>query len=734
MSAQIRLILTLHLHQPVGNFDGVCESAYRDSYVPFLDVLQQFPELVINLHVSGSLLDWLAEHHPEYLERLREFVGRGQIELLGGPYYEPILACLPRRDRIGQIRAYRQTLEERFGSVIRGAWIPERVWEQSFAADLAEAGIEYTLLDDAHFLAAGLTESQLAGYYLTEDGGQTLKVFAGSERLRYQIPYAGPHEVIQTCRQVAERQPNAILVFGDDGEKFGVWPESKQHVFEQGWLRRFFQALRENSAWLQVTTMGEAVDHVSPQGLVYLPDGSYREMTEWALPTDRLQAYREATRQFEGLSDWQRVRPFLRAGFWRNFLVKYPEAREMYTRMLQVSDRLHALSQGKLTAKQRPLVDKARTELYRAQCNCPYWHGAFGGLYLPHLRNAIYEHLIRADGYLDTLEGKGLGWVSIDAADYNLDARKEVRLAGDRLIAFLAPTRGGHLYELDSRGVRRNLLATLNRRPEPYHAQLQTQTADERQPRTAHSPATSAATAAAPTPRITYDQWPRKSLVDHFLQPGLAREAFANGVGRVGDFEEGIYQSVLRRATDRVEVRLSRDGNLGPYRVRLTKTVAMVAENSSVLSIVYELEQLPSSLPIHFAVEFNFASLPGGASDRFYYGETGRPLGTLDAGLNLPECRRLGLVDEWLGLDVSLEASRPTSFWTMPIETVSQSEKGIEAVHQSCAVVPHWEFHAPQDGRWSVEFTLTIDTAAAHARQLAESGASLVEKHRARSS
>ena len=30
-------------------------------------------------------------------------------------------------------------------------WIPERVWEQSFTRDLADAGIEYTILDDFHF-------------------------------------------------------------------------------------------------------------------------------------------------------------------------------------------------------------------------------------------------------------------------------------------------------------------------------------------------------------------------------------------------------------------------------------------------------------------------------------------------------------------------------------------------------------------------------------------------------
>ena len=45
------------------------------------------------------------------------------------------------------------------------------------------------------------------------------------------------------------------------------------------------------------------------------------------------------------------------------------------------------------------------------------------------------------------------------------------------------------------------------------------------------------------------------------------------------------------------------------------------------------------------------------------------------------EADRIGLVDEWLGLDVSLAASKVGGFWAFPIQTVSQSEGGFELVH-----------------------------------------------------
>ncbi len=81
-----------------------------------------------------------------------------------------------------------------------------------------------------------------------------------------------------------------MVVFGDDGEKFGTWPETKKHVYENGWLARFFDALVANESWLKVTTLGEAVDNVPPVGKIYLPDSSYREMTEWALPCEQTRA------------------------------------------------------------------------------------------------------------------------------------------------------------------------------------------------------------------------------------------------------------------------------------------------------------------------------------------------------------------------------------------------------------------------------------------------------------
>ncbi|HMB07804.1 MAG TPA: alpha-amylase, partial [Isosphaeraceae bacterium] len=276
----VRLILALHNHQPVGNFEGVFEAAYRDSYLPFLEVMEDYPEIPFVLHTSGPLMEWLVERRPDYVARVGAMVAKGRVEIFGGGFYEPILTMIPHRDRVGQIRAYAAYLNEIFRTTVRGMWMPERVWEQPLVSALAEAGVEYTVLDDFHFQRAGLGESDLCGYYLSEDEGRLVKIFPGSERLRYTIPFREPHATYEYLRRLAEQHPGATVVFADDGEKFGTWPDTYDHVYKQGWLRRFCDMIVGNRDWLQTTTFARTVDATLPLGKIYLPDCSYREMTE----------------------------------------------------------------------------------------------------------------------------------------------------------------------------------------------------------------------------------------------------------------------------------------------------------------------------------------------------------------------------------------------------------------------------------------------------------------------
>ncbi len=715
MPQPIRFALVLHNHQPVGNFDHVYEQAYQDSYQPFLDLFARYDSLKLALHTSGPLMEWLDANHPDYVDRLAELAGEGRIEIIGGAFYEPILAMISSRDRLGQIRSYTRWLEQRLGAAVRGMWMPERVWEQSFTRDLADAGVRYTVLDDFHFKNAGLTEAELHGSYLTEDDGRVISLFPGSEPLRYWIPFDEPQRTIDYLARIAEEHPDPVVVFGDDGEKFGTWPDTKKHVYGDRWLERFFDALAENQEWLHVTTLAEAHESVRPVGKIYLPESSYREMTEWALPTDQQIEYDRIAHEMEGDPRWESLKRFIRGGYWRNFKVKYPEANEMYARMMSVSRRLNRAFQDGLHGD---LVEEARRALYRGQCNCAYWHGAFGGIYLPHLRNAVYRELIAADNLLDRAIRRPEIWIDDSNADFNFDTHAEARLENDKLIAWIAPASGGHLYELDLRAIRHNLLATLTRRPEAYHRKVQAGPSDQNgEVASIHERVVFKQEGL--DQRLQYDDYPRKSLVDLFYHADAALEAVAAGEApQLGDFVAGAYEAKVQRAPSqgRTRIHLAREGSVGGRAIRINKAITLNAGRSA-LEIAYQLDGLPDDEPLHFAVEFNFAGMPSGADDRYFFGAEGDRLGQLGSRLDLADLGALGLVDEWIGLEVQLRVNRDdTRFWTFPVETVSQSEGGFELVHQSVVVQPHWLVHPDPDGKWTARIHLALDTPRAPSR------------------
>jgi alpha-amylase len=121
MTARISLALILHNHQPVGNFGWVIGEVYERAYEPMVGALERHPGVRLALHYTAPLLEWLDANKPEFLDRLRALVARGQVEIVGGAHFEPILAALPDRDRVGQLARMRSDLERRFGTVPRGA-------------------------------------------------------------------------------------------------------------------------------------------------------------------------------------------------------------------------------------------------------------------------------------------------------------------------------------------------------------------------------------------------------------------------------------------------------------------------------------------------------------------------------------------------------------------------------------------------------------------------------------
>ncbi len=699
--SKVSLALVIHSHQPVGNFDHVIEDAYHKSYAPFVRTLHAHPRIRLSLHFSGILLEWLEQRHPEYFQQLRELVGRGQVEMVGGGYYEPILPIIPDADKLAQVRKLADYIQHHFGRAPRGAWIAERVWEPTLPRPLAQAGVEYVVLDDTHFLAAGLQPWQLHGSFITEEDGHPLRLVPSSKALRYTIPFQEPGETLKILRQETNSH-DSFFAMGDDCEKFGVWPGTYDHVYKNGWLERFFRALEGSQDWLQTVTVGDYLSAHPAVGRIYLPTASYAEMMEWSLPPQASVEFKACLEESEHMPNGARFQSFLRGGLWRNFMTKYAESNNIQKQMLRVSHRLHRIK-DKVEAgtEKAKLLAEAHTHLLSAQCNDPFWHGVFGGLYAPHLRSALLRNLIQAEFQLDQVEGRGADSpAEIATTDFDQDGKDEILIRQNISGMNIHPGDGATVSSLRFQPCVVELVNSLMRRPEAYHDLVRKQASSQNAPREG--------------PASIHDQvLSKESHLDELLRyDRYARHAFRSYVFPSSktwkDFEflrlqendalarGGWIANPLKSAGAAFEFRKTADVGINGciMRVDAVKTLA-----SRVAGATWQIECRTSlntdrSCPAGtaYGLEVVLNLLAPDAHDRYFLANNvHRPLnfrGEITTN-------KLTVVDEWQRVKITLEGSPQAAWWIVPIETISQSELGFERVYQGSAILAVWKIDPP---------------------------------------
>jgi len=626
----LRFCFGLHLHQPVGNFGYVFADHVRDVYLPFLDAIEERAFFPVALHVSGPLIDWLESNDRRYLDRIARLAADGRVELLLAGYYEPVLASLPKPDRQEQIGWMQEALHRHFGVRAEGLWLTERVWEPDLAADLADAGVRFALVDDHHFLVSGFEREALHGHFVTEHGGKRVSLFPIDERLRYLIPFQPPEDTVRYLDTLRERGER-LAVLADDGEKFGGWPGTREWVFDKGWLRQFMQAMEGAIAQghVQLSTFGSALADTPSRGLAYLSTASYREMEAWSLPPTG--ALRLAALEKSLGSDRVAGREgaLLRGSHWRAFQVKYAESNRMHKKMLALSALCRA----------RGNPAGPRRAIGRAQCNDAYWHGVFGGLYLPFLRAAIWNELAEAEGALRAGESIGC-----EVEDIDYDGNDEVWVHSDACSAIIAPRRGGAIEELTRFKTGINLANALTRRREAYHLEAAGHDGTQDVPNATASGEPRPASEAAPSihdiehrlrlaelPPVDLDD--RAIFIERVLAADVTREAF------VACAYEPIA-SFAKIALD-VEVRADHDAATTTLRApdgTLTKTLTVFRDGK-----------------VHASFEWG---------------------------------RDLGPHGSWFTTELSLDRDHPITpsagaeVWRYDIETVAKSERGLDRTKQ----------------------------------------------------
>jgi alpha-amylase len=353
-------------------------------------------------------------------------------------------------------------------------------------------------------------------------------------------------------------------------------------------------------------------------------------------------------------------------------------------------------------------------DLWRGQCNCPYWHGVFGGIYLMGIRLTNYHCLVRAEATADAaLRGDG-PWLAWENTDFDVDGRDELLVDGSSANLYFAPADGGTLFEWDVRKPALNLTAVLARRPEAYHqtlleaAQAPPQEG-EGEVKTIHEGVRMKEPGLHE--RLHYDRHRRSSLRDYFLPPETVLDDLVrSSYQELGDFADGPYAAQAREKGEGVVVILERAGQVGGIPCRLEKEIVLAAGGSEV-SVTWRLANSgDSSIDCLFASQWNLA---------FAAADTLQPKADpplADVPIEAP-ARALGephiaegvsafiLEGYYPPLRLRAELAQPGTVWSYPIEAVSNSEGGFERTYQGVCLMLLWPLHlAPGE---STSFGLT---------------------------
>ena len=657
MSNRLALLLGVHAHQPVGNFPAVVDDAHLRCYRPFLHTLYRYPDFHFAAHFSGWLLTELGQRFPADMALLRKMVARGQVELFGAGDCEPVLAAIPARDRRGQLKALADRLASQFGARPAGAWLTERVWEATVVPALRETGHRYVTVDDYHFLCTGMPASALDGFYTTEEDGGTLDLFPISEQLRYRLPFSPAQEAVAYLEAQAAEGRQAAVYF-DDIEKFGIWPETYAWVYEQRWLEQFIEGVLA-SPTLEATTYAAFHARHHSRGIVYLPTASYSEMNEWTLPAAAAGHYAGLLERVKAGERWEQERAFVRGGIWRNFFTRYPESNWMHKRMLGLSARLDAAPAVAVEAT------GLREQLYRAQANDAYWHGLFGGLYLPHLRRAIWRNLIALEAGLDALAPRA----ALAAQDLDSDGALEHVVHNPDVQLVLRDDGLGAAHEFISYPLQHNFGDTLRRHAEHYHRVSTVRPADSAEPASGIASAHDrvAFKTEVTAADLAVDSTGRALFIDSLLAADGRRTSLCAWQIVAADGESVVFAHAL-------------GGTAGGLR----KTWQLGAHG---FAVSYTGE-IPAGMALE--TELNLA-LPScdGYGGRYVESDGSFP-GGFGAALEYDGLIQFALEDAELRGRLAVTCTAPVFATMAPHYTVSQSEAGFEKIMQAACIRLRW--------------------------------------------
>ncbi|MBI4499374.1 MAG: hypothetical protein HY689_15920 [Chloroflexi bacterium] len=448
------------------NREGI--STVVERFAAVLDLHRRY-RIPLHLHLSGTLLEAIAWHRPDFFAVVRGAWEAGLLEIVGSCYSQNIMPLFSPEHNLRQLNEELDAIARFLGVParrVRIAWVPERVWNTEALAPvlrhraLRNGGYHAVLLDDRLVYLAGpaSAESPRAAFdrqqvrWIRDDryghgaperlsqapstrdlgpssrcheiaGSGGLVLLPISFALRHLIPPWSEDafdQVRTVLAAVRECGPDAVAVYGDDLEKvagIGPWAPAGLDSYET-----FLAWLREQPDVTPVL-LSHYLRGRRPARTVPVEPGTFFELAHlW-----------EAGEEYHG--------------WWRN------PAWEPYARSLAQAE--DAVTAARAAGGNPALLDLADKHLMV----CAYetgWHVPGEGVMEPapwsratasHARASLV--IAAAARWMAQRDGRAHARLH----DIDGDGEDELLLSNDHLLAVCSPAWGGRLvYLFDLRG------------------------------------------------------------------------------------------------------------------------------------------------------------------------------------------------------------------------------------------------------------------------------------------
>ncbi len=388
---------------------------YQNKYKKIFTFICSHPSIRLTLFIPGVVLEWLRNNHPEVITILSEKTDSGQIELLSGGYYEPILPLILPADRVTQVENLTTLIRKMVGKKPRGIFLNESIWDPSLISSLNTCVMEYTFLDSRIIPHRQINPQSSFTPHIVEDLGRTITVLPLHQNCRPHIRQS-PREYIKFLHNIKNSESDSVIS--------GFFsPDSFLELINEKWFDELLTNIKDDNEITFVLPYAFLKSNTT-RHKSYIPSGCSSDISVWA--TEPCVAHTNILTQD--------IYPTV-----RDFLAVYPEALALYSRMMYTSSLVSQCRNDKVRKK------AARELLFEAQNHSAYIFTGKGGIRDKKLLQDAYNSLLLAEKTIREADGFKENTSSFD---FNHDGNREYLCFFNTYNAFISQ-KGGMLFELD---------------------------------------------------------------------------------------------------------------------------------------------------------------------------------------------------------------------------------------------------------------------------------------------